>query len=294
MLSGKDKFTKEENILLKANKVDCYDKTKPSDVERLFDHMKKSAIKQPDTQLKYKFAGLLEICSEDLIGNNIYSRLFDLIKHIEDVNKITGGEDMLTSMRKIIEGLFSTLGKYQIIPNEIVGVKGWINGSSLFLSGKHRDYQITEDIIPSIVGFSIHKLLDVLQDGSHAYGDLKYKVDSYIKKSRSDYFIRSCIYSLFDILIFFKKFINENSDKTINQTKWEAIANKSYNSNDWILGTVERIAENGWGTFKSESGNEIGIPPYTVNEKKLQEGDKISVVTKPSGKKTHIVEINKQ
>ena len=223
VLSGKDKFTKGENILLKANKAECYDKTNPSDVLRLFEDMSFAASKQPDTQLKHKYSDLLEICSDNLIGNDNYSRLIDLIKHIENDTKITGGEDMLISMRKIIEGLFSTLGKYQIIPIEIVGAKGWINGSSLFLSGKHSDYKINEEIIPSIIALNIHKLLIVLQDGSHAYGDLKYKVDSYIKNSEYDYFLRSCIYSLFDLLVYFKTFIDDNSDKTINQTKWKLI-----------------------------------------------------------------------
>ena len=62
VLSGKDKFTKGENTLLKANKAECYDKTNPSDVEKLFNDMRSAAIKQPDTQLKHKFASLLEIC----------------------------------------------------------------------------------------------------------------------------------------------------------------------------------------------------------------------------------------
>jgi len=54
VLSGKDKFTKGENTLLKANKANCYDKTKPSDVVKLFEEMKLAASQQPDAQLKYK------------------------------------------------------------------------------------------------------------------------------------------------------------------------------------------------------------------------------------------------
>lgn len=239
VLSGKDKFTKGENTFLIANKAECYDKTNPSDVERLFNDMRSAASEQPDTQLKHKFYNLLEICSDEILGKKNYSRLMDLIKHVEDDTRINRGEDMLTSMRKIIEGLFSTLGEYRIIPNEIIGSKGWINGSSRFLLGNHSDYNINKEIIPSIVAFNIQKILDVLQDGSHAYGSLKYKVDSYIKDSRSDYFLRSCIYSLFDILVYFKTFIDDNSNKKINQTKWK-LSENNINIHEGLIAQDEK------------------------------------------------------
>ena len=37
VLSGKDKFNKGENSLLKANKAKCFDKTNPTDVVNLFE-----------------------------------------------------------------------------------------------------------------------------------------------------------------------------------------------------------------------------------------------------------------
>ena len=294
VFSGKDKFTKGENTLLKANKVNCYDKKNPDDVRKLFDDMISAAEAQPDIQLKYKYAKLLEICSDDLIGDGIYPRLINLIKDIENTDRIQKCEDKLTSIRKIVEGLFTTLGKYKIIPQEMVGAKGWINGSSLFLSKKHDSYDFKSDIIPPLVAFNIHKLLDIIQDGSHAYGDLKYKVDKYIKDSQSDYFFRSSVFLLFDLLLWFKDFIIDNSDKSINESKWETIANPSIAPGNLIQGKVIKIAENGYGTFQPDNGNQvITITPTMVLRYQLKDGDNISVTTKPSpdGTKIHIDEI---
>ena len=74
VLSGKDKFTKGENSLLKANTAKCFDKTNPTEVVNLFEGMKSAASQQPDAQLKHKYADLLETCSGKLHGAEHFSR----------------------------------------------------------------------------------------------------------------------------------------------------------------------------------------------------------------------------
>lgn len=220
VLSGKDKFTKGENSLLIANQAKCFDKTNPSDVVRLFKEMKEAALDQPEIQIKHKYKDVLDSCSNSFLGYKNYSRLFELIQYVESDSKIKGGEDKLTTVRKVVEGLFHTLGRYEIIPSQMVGQKGWINGSSKFLSGNHNDYILISEIVPPILAFNLSNLLEIIQDGSHAYGDLKYEVDQYIKGSKSDYFFRSCVYALFDILISFKGYIATNQDATLNKKRW--------------------------------------------------------------------------
>lgn len=281
VLSGKDKFTKEDNSLLKAFKAKCYDKTNPKDVVKLFEDMMEAAKLQTDFQNKVKYEKLLEICTDDLLGADNYSRLFELIKLIE-LNSNIKGEYMLNAIRKIIEGLFETLGKFQILPNEMTGTKGWINGSSLFLAGKHNDYDYKDEIVPSLISFNIYKLLEISQDGTHAYSELKYNVDKYIKNSQSDYFIRSNIYLLFDILLWFKEYIKNNQDLKKNKNKW------SSKEENWITGEVTRIADNDYGTF--EDGTTI--PPNLVSEYKLKIGDKVDIIKKKENK-NHIDKIRR-
>jgi hypothetical protein len=293
VLSGKDKFTKGENSLLVANKAKCFDKTNPADVVQLFAQMKAAASEQPDAQLKYKYAHLLEVCSEQFLGTEHFVRLFGLIKHVESPDKLVNTEDMLNPIRKIMERMFTSMADRGIIPEAIISNKGWITGASLFLANKHPDYEHLSEIAPPLVSESIHRLLNIIQDASHGDGELRLKVDQYLKNAPSDYFYRSCVYLLFDLLLWFKALMEHNLDKDANKARWQ---NKGKIEN-WLTGTVTRIADNGWGTFQPEnSDNTISIPPKMVTDYRLNENDSIKVLTRPSsdGTKTYILAISKE
>jgi hypothetical protein len=290
VLSGKDKFTKGENSLLKANKANCFDKTNPADVVKLFEEMKSAASQQPEAQLKHKYADLLEICSDELLGAEHFSRLFTLIKHVENVEKLTNTEDMLNPIRKIIERMFTRMADRGIIPEAIISNKGWINGSSLFLANKHTDYEHLAEITPPLVSENVHRLLNIIQDASHGEGELKLKVDQYLKTAQSDFLYRSKVYLLFDLLLWFKEFMKSNFDKVINETRWKS----KVSNGDWITGKVTRIAENGWGTFQPDNAHvTVSIPPQMVIDKRLNETDSIKIIAEPSpdGKKTFIKQL---
>lgn len=292
VLSGKDKFTKGENSLLKANKARCFDKTNPSDVVRLFEEMKAAASQQPDAQLKHKYAQLLEVCSDQLLGTEHFSRLFALIKHFENVEKLANTEDMLNPIRKIIERIFRRMAEQGIIPETILANKGWINGSSLFLANKHSDYELLNEITPPLVNENIHRLLNIIQDASHGEGELKLKVDHYLKSAQSDYLYRSCVYLMFDLLLWFKEFMKNNPDKETNKNLWKS----KVSNGDWITGRVTRIAENGWGTFQPDNAlTKISIRPEMVIENQLILNDSIKIISEPSpdGAKTFIKAISR-
>ena len=293
VLSGKDKFTKGENSLLKANKAKCFDKTNPADVVKLFEEMKSAASQQPDAQLKYKYAALVETCSGKLLGAEHFSRLFSLIKHIENIEKLTNTEDMLNPIRKIIERMFILMADRGIIPEAIISNKGWINGSSIFLANKHSDYEHLSEITPPLVSENIHRLLNIIQDASHGEGELKLKVDQYLKTAQSDFLYRSSVYLLFDLLLWFKEFMENNLDKDTNKARWKS----KVSNGDWITGTVTRIADNGWGTFQPENAhNTVSIPPKMVADNQLKEADSIKIIAEPSpdGTKTFIKAISRE
>ncbi|MFA5229025.1 MAG: hypothetical protein WC446_04690 [Candidatus Paceibacterota bacterium] len=292
VLSGKDKFTKGENTLLKANKANCYDKTKPSDVVKLFEEMKLAASQQPDAQLKYKYSELLEVCSDKLLGSENFTSLFALIKHVENLEKISNTGDMLAPIRKTIERMFTRMAEKGIIPEAILSNEGWINGSSKFLANKHSDYEHVSEITPPLISENFYRLLNITQDGLHGDGALRFKVDNYLKATQSDFLYRSCVYLLFDLLIWFKEFMENNSDNDTNEARWK----RKVCIGDWITGTVSRVAENGWGTFKPDNDIKlIGIPPPMLKDNDIKEGDSIKVITMPSddSKKTHIKDIRK-
>jgi len=287
VLSGKDKFTKGENSLLKANKAKCFDKTNPADVVKLFEEMTLAASQQPDVQLKFKYANLLETCSDQLLGAECFSRLFTLIKQIENTEKIANTKDLLVPIRKTIERMFTRMADRGIIPKEIISNKGWITVSSVFIANKHTDYEYISEITPRLISENFYRLLNIVQDGLHGNGELKFKVDQYLETAQSDYFYRSCVYLLFDLLLWFKKFMENNPDIDINKSRWKS----KVSNGGWIPGTVNRIAENGYGTFQPENElTTISILPKMVSDNQLNENDSIKIIAEqsPDGKKTHI------
>jgi len=179
-----------------------------------------------------------------------------------------------------------------IIPEAILSNEGWINGSSKFLANKHSDYEHVSEITPPLISENFYRLLNITQDGLHGDGALRFKVDNYLKATQSDFLYRSCVYLLFDLLIWFKEFMENNSDNDTNEARWK----RKVCIGDWITGTVSRVAENGWGTFKPDNDIKlIGIPPPMLKDNDIKEGDSIKVITMPSddSKKTHIKDIRK-
>jgi hypothetical protein len=130
-----------------------------------------------------------------------------------------------------------------------------------------------------------------LNDVSHAEGDLKLKVDEYLQAQKNDYLYRSYIYLLLDTLNWFKRFMDDNNDINKNKCLWEVV------NQDWVVGVVTKIANNGFGTFQPESSDKIiSILPNMVEEYKLSESVKIKVILKPNsdGTKLYIKTISKE
>lgn len=296
VLSGKDAFTKSENSIIKANKALCFDKSNPSDVLQLFEEIKRAAKNQSDFQIKHRYRNILEICNHNYIGTIQFERVFSLIKDIENKNGIEKTGDLLNPIRKIVEALFGRLRGLGVIPSEVTT----LNRSSLFLANKHNDYVHQSEFIHPMVAANLHRLINITQDGSHGEGELKLRVDEYLQNNNTDFLYKSTVYLLFDILIWFKEFIDSNSNLDGNKMLWEKKTledlTNDYNKDDWVLGEVTRIEDNGWGTFRPiNTADAITLTPQMVLNNELVLGDYINVITEPSpdGKKTHIKAISK-
>jgi len=201
-----------------------------------------------------------------LLVNN---ELFDVIQGIPNLEKHRSTllellEDMrknqdYTKVRKVIESLFKALADVNIIPEGFTEEKGWINGTSLFISGKHSNYEFTKpDFIHPTICETLYRVLNVVQDGSHNEGNLKLKVDDYSRKYTSGYLYKSVVYGLLEILYYFGELIKNNQNIEENQSRWKKI-------NHWIEGRITQLKPNGWADFESNCKEYIlGIPEMYV------------------------------
>lgn len=291
ILSGQPSFTKEPNEFIETLKDDqVYDKTDPDLLGPLWDNIKAEAGLQEETQIRHKYKDVFSACSKLFLGTNVEISLLAQIKlyEKEDAHDVM---EALNGIRGIIEKLFGKLSELEIIPNGIINKNGWINQSSIFLSGKHSEFKWFDYPIHPTVAFLLYNILQISQDASHELQDkLTLKVKDFITANNTPYIYRSSLNQLFDILIWFSFFIEQNPDPELNRKLWHPITNEIVG--DWIPGKVLRIAENGYGTFQPKNGgNLLSIIPIKVKEFNLQSNQPIEVIVKTEGAKTLIQNI---
>jgi hypothetical protein len=205
------------------NKVfkNVYKKGSTKDRDKLFEDMKIAAKEQKDTQIKFQYNSVFHAIQGIEALEKHQSTLLDILKEIDS------NQDY-TKVRKIIESLFKALADFNIIPNGFIEQKGWINGTSRFLSGIHEDFVFSEsEFIHPTISNMLYRILNFVQDGSHNEGTLKLKVDDYARRFTSGYLYKSIVYSLLEILCYFGELIRNNQDKTVNQTRWRKKENSS-------------------------------------------------------------------
>jgi len=271
-----------------------FDKGLDKDEDALFKKLVKVCENRTETKLKHKYPNSIAVCDDNYIGKKEFSRVFQIIKDIENPESIINQQDSLVPIRKVLESIFKKLYTIGLIPNEIQNGQGAINGASIFLAGINNEYIYEEELIHPVIAESIRHLLSLTQDASHNEGK-KLRADTYLSVSSNTFLYQSLCFSTIELLEHLKPFLDNNSDKTKNESKWKLKESSSFNSDNWVRGKITRM-ENGWGTFKYDDNHDtISVLPKKMVEFQLQIGDYISVITEPSpdGKKTHIKNLKK-
>lgn len=269
----------EDKTFGKAFK-NVFEKGDHNSVEALFVAIKAAADQQEDTQIKHQYSPVFSKIKKGSFLEKHESSLIEMLRNIES------GSDF-NVIRKILESLFLKLSELSIIPNGFTEEKGWITGTSLFLSAKHNDYEFTSQIIHPSVSELLFRLLNIVQDASHCEGNLRLKVDEFIKMQPTGYLYKSTVYNFLELLVYFSILIEENQDIDQNQARWI----KKEIVEDWRSGHIEEIAENGWGKFVCfENGQEriISVHPLTIENYKLVENKDIKVRVEPSPDQTKL------
>ncbi len=267
-------------------KTPIYSKNKDEDVENMFREIKEFADKNEITQLKHRYADVLEICKDKYIGEARAKRVFELIQFFENCNvKYPDTKGVLGESRKVVEHVFDKLNKIGVIPDEIWKSTGRLSKSSNFLRGElKKEYQYKEDILPPLIDYLLDKILDVAQDGAHAEGYLKLKADRFLATQDTGYFVKGVLAYLFEILVYMKKFIDEHPDFEENRRMVDRLI-----SEDTISGTVIERAKNikkGFAFLKPvEGGNNVFIPPALVDQYDLKDDMVIIKATIEKGSK---------
>lgn len=246
-----------------------YKKADDADIERLFKDIKDAANKQEDTQIRHEYKPVFDGIKSNPNLQKHSNSLIGLLKNIDT-------HQDYTSVRKTLESLFKALSEVCIIPPKFVGEQGWINGTSKFISCTHPRYEFHDkDFIHSTISETLSYVLNLVQDASHNEGELKYKIDDYIRVNKSGYLYKSVVFSLLEILVYFCQLIKENPNPDQNQKRWSKLINPN---EDWRTGHIAKFSKNGWATFIcDDKADEIGIHPNEVNKHNLTKNKEIEI-----------------
>lgn len=292
--SGQPSFVKDSHSYVNLFKDEfsangrVFDKTNDDGLPELLQHIKEAVKDNVNAKIRHQYSDVFKYVSYIPTLDKHYGNLLELLKNIDT-------DQDLTKVRMIIESLFKALADINIIPQGFTEEKGWINGTSLFISGKHSDYEFTEpDFIHPTICETLYRVLNIVQDGSHNEGSLKLKVDDYSRKYASGYLYKSVVYGLLEILCYFGELIKNNQNVEENQSRWnkkEIVKTEEV----FIEAIFQSINEANWGTIKCIDGKEISVHPKSIETHNLAIGEIIwvSLEFNEQKNKYHIINIKK-
>jgi hypothetical protein len=283
----------------------CY-YTKTLHEKELLQDIKTEIDNLENSQIQLQHKHIFLIAKKINIPNEDITILVDVLKSIQSVENNLEPSLYFTQLRKYVEYVFRDAAKLNILHEKCIDNKGQVNltESSLFLAGettRHLKVKCAKIHFPKIIADNVKNLIFITGAASHTSEvDPAKNIDyqSYREIIKTPYLLYQLTFIVFDLLVWYDNYIKDNSDSSINKSYWtESDENQtSLNDNEWIDGTVIRIAENGWGTFKPDNGSiSIGIHPIAVVKENIKEESRLRVRTELSPDKTklHIKEIIK-
>lgn len=263
---------------------------KGTDNEKLINDLINRVENKEDYILQKEYRQVFEVCTEKYIGIDSQKHVLQILSSIKKPNITFDDELYFTKIRIILELMFRATNKYGLL-HDVCIANGKVNlaESSLFLAGaetKHFNVICSVSHFPKLIADAVKSIIFITGAASHtseANSQNNINLDDYRKTVKTPYLLYSLTFQLMDVLIWFKEYVDNNNDITLNKSYWQAISIESNNSTEgWINGTVSRIADNGYGTFLPNTGGiTLNILPNKVSELSLNVNDLIRVTTKP-------------
>lgn len=207
-----DYFIKTERLIQKGN------------IDKLADKIIKDVdhIHSVEFMVKKKYQSLIDIAKnvDKQCSDNLHQFLLD---EARDKN-FDQSVDLFNQLRGIMEQIMEGCKGNDIIPKDIGTLnnfKSFYTYTSYYDKKSNQNvsywkgyggYKPVDDVMPKAIGYSIDKLIDTIQDGSHKMQNLNLGVSEYVQEAQSPFLFRSCLYQVMDVI----RWYGETNDKLIN------------------------------------------------------------------------------
>lgn len=228
ILSGQPSFTKDKNPFadfFKDNKV--YDKLSDNDLEHLWKEIKLEADNQIDTQIRHEYKEVFDVCTDKYVGVECQKPLMQILKSMKTSVEVFDDELYFTQIRIVLEWMFRASNRLGLLHDACIpDGKVNLSESCKFLSGadsKHFNVNCSVGHFPKIIAGNIYTIINITGAASHTTeADTKNNINlsEYRKTINTPYLLYSLTFQLLDVLIWFKKYADQNSDAEQNKLLW--------------------------------------------------------------------------
>lgn len=208
------------------------------ELSKLIDVLKKDIdhIHSIENMVNSRYKALLDIvltideqCKEDL-----HQFLLDEARD----GSFNKGKDLFNQLRGIMEKIMECCKNNNIIPSHIVSLNNFktyftycsyydVKSSKVVSFWKgYKGYKPNDDVMPRSIGYSIEKLIDVIQDGSHKLTNLNLGVSEYVHDAQTPYLFRSCLYQVMDIIRWYGDFNNKLINGSYRKLPYSVVITK--------------------------------------------------------------------
>lgn len=277
VLTGQAEAYEDKTFKKAFTKV--YKKGSDDEIDRLFADIKDAASSQEDTQIRHSYKRVFDVCTEKYIGEYAGQDILNLIK-VDNDSEI---DKHLSSIRDIVQDLFTTFHKYELIPSEFVTPSIALNESSKFLAGKNYTGEYFEvkgyrhldaTHLPNQIATYLRNILGITQPGAH-----RTEIDDHVRSVRTHFLMKSVLFQLLDVLVWFKMYVDSNP-KIENWERVESVSEEAaVIESELVAGTVINLnTMKGFAFFKPDAiGDNIFIPPHLVTNHSLTERMRVQV-----------------
>ncbi|WP_047549094.1 hypothetical protein [Psychroserpens sp. Hel_I_66] len=298
VLSGQSSFTDEQNDILEANDLRCYNKKEPEDVKELLETIKSEADIQTDLQIKHENQSLFEVLKD--YPDSARDTFISIFKGLKGFDNQFDDQLYFTQLRIILETIFRRANAFGLLHDKCVQVSGGkvnLYESYLFLSGldtNHFKVNCSFTHFPKLIANNVKTIIHTTGAASHtSVVDIteNIHIQAYRKGVNTTYLLYSLALQLMDVLIWFDGYSKTNSDIAKNKSYWQDLEYDA-EGNKFEISEIERVAPNGWASvLLNNKTKSISVYKGDVANLNLSAGDKIKFTIKDSSQAQNITKL---
>ena len=216
---------RNEKRYLKGHEAEMY-----ADIKVLVDRSSEAA-------LRTRYADVLDVLKQPYFDASAEDLFMQTLLYVEHGNRSGRDRAYMNQLRQVVEYWFLAAHKQGLLPDKLVRPVLNQRLCALFLAGRPVDHPSQKapesrlstglPLLPKLLAGALNNVLRVTNWGSHAIiadataEDTNYLADNeeaFREHGGSPYLLSTVLFQLMDILVFFKRFVDDHPDPKKNRT----------------------------------------------------------------------------